>query len=208
MDEQRILRLVKAAAELQDLESAVDGRSPRTDLSPYPASRPFRRWRTYVLPPIAVAAAACLFLLVRTESPGVEITRFALTGSRGQTDQFYVDVEADRPCWVRLFARTESGALFVENLSLSGQGSSEKVTQPTQFGPFQSVIQLPGRAPLRISHLLLVASRAPITDLDANAAIPDVLAVGGNSSEIQAAFEDLARSLERRFGWEIGRAHV
>jgi len=128
MDEKRMFQLIKAAAELEELHAAVEGRPPE----PVSPVRPRRRRRWLLL--AAPLAAAALALIFRPPALHLEEITVKRVPVRSAETELEVTLRWNRPARVRLVVIDEKNEPWIIPI-----GDRHRVS------PARSVAPLPGR---------------------------------------------------------------
>ncbi|MCG8405188.1 MAG: hypothetical protein MI923_08335 [Phycisphaerales bacterium] len=207
--EKDILKMVKATAEIDELEAAVeeDERSRETT----PTSK--KKIRRSLLVGVPIAAAACLIyalgffeddyssigvafqsrLVISGDPDGLFIRK---SGPLPVHDEFWIGVEVDTPRWFHFIERiSETGELRILTPARSSIDYAAKVEAQRSFGPFD-VRDNAHSEPRTVSHVWVIESRDRIPNNTLRSSIPDKLDEVG----IETAFRALAQQLKVQYG--------
>jgi hypothetical protein len=199
MDEERILKLVQAAVELDELEATVlDGTRPPTRGSSF-RRRVRRGWLAV---PLAVAATVA-FVALRTPPLAITGLEIQQAVTRGENEGLTLRFHLNRSAHIGIIAIDERNERWL--IPFGGEATapfrrlsgSQSIQIPPHPGPEDA------RGPARATALLVIASEdgfdAPDLLLEA---VPDPVAPPGTSlAALEARLRTIVDELSVRYDW-------
>jgi hypothetical protein len=192
MDEKRMFQLIKAAAELEELHAAVEGRPPE----PVSPVRPRRRRRWLLL--AAPLAAAALALIFRPPALHLEEITVKRVPVRSAETELEVTLRWNRPARVRLVVIDEKNEPWIIPI---GEADQYVSAADTEFHLRVPSPHSQGAVPRVPKYVVVVASAGPAPDAgELLRQLPDPVApLSADHTSVRAALERLASQVSAAF---------
>jgi len=197
VENERLLGLVKAAAEVNELEAAIDGKAQ--DVLRPARARPRRLWPVGIL---AAAALVALFVVPRgLRIVDCEVVRVAERGSDTAPDAYRISLSLSRPGFIRIVVVDERLERWILPFEDRAAGATQPVDERwTGTLPLQ-VARLDPRGPALVKYYMVIASsdQSPRIE-ELLPAIPDPVAESSaDAGAVLRRLQELGESLSSRF---------
>lgn len=195
MDDQRLLKLVKAAVELEELEASVNLRSPK---HPSMAQRRSATQRWVKVGASVLAVAAVLVIMVTRQDIAIEQMAVLRVPVRAPGADIEISLNLNRPAYLRVVLIDMRNERWIMPIGTR----SEYVAQvPEQYRMQVPSAAIGTGAASRAAYVMIIASRrlTPTAEelLDA---IPDPVAPSSvEPATVRQRLDDIAVDLEQTF---------
>lgn len=197
MDDDKVIDLVRAALDVDELEAIETGRTPlRHQVAP-----PRRRRLQLITGAVAgLAAAIGLFVVIRPHSPpNILDVNVKVNSVRSVDVDYALKITCDRAAYLAVFAIDDRHERWLFPM----KDSSPKKPEPAGTREFV-LPRVPRpddpRGPAKAKRLLVIVSAQSISSETLLLKVPDpIVSISADDAQVQTALAAIARNLEKQF---------